>query len=285
MMHRFVLILSTLCFLLCANAQDVRYATFNIRYAKGDRHTQHDWSNRRDSMAHFIQVQHPDICGLQEVLHEQLQDLLKRLPEYAYVGIGREDGKKEGEYAPIFYLRSEWSPLKSGTFWLSETPEKVASKGWDAACERIATWVLLKHRKSGNQLMAINTHFDHVGQKARVESGKLILRKSQELASGVPMVLTGDFNVGPESDVYYSITHQPSFPLVDTFCADAPHQGATYTWHNYARIPIPQCSKIDFIFVSPTIQVINTFIPQESRLPDAFLMSDHNPIISTLRLK
>jgi len=282
-------LLSALCLLLSAyclplEAQDIRYGTFNIRYAKGDRHTQRDWSLRRDSMAHFIKAQHPDICGMQEVLHEQLEDLLQRLPEYAYVGVGREDGKKKGEYAPIFYLRKDWQVMKSGTFWLSETPQKVASKGWDAACERIATWALLKSRHTGKRVMAINTHFDHVGQTARVESGKLILRKSQELASGVPLVLTGDFNVGAESDVYHSITHNPNFALVDTYHADVPHRGVSYTWHNYAKIPVSQCSKIDFIFASPSIQVLSTFIPQESRQPDAFLMSDHNPVFVTLCL-
>lgn len=284
MRHRIYILLLCLLCLSQAKAQDIFYATFNIRYAGGDRHTQRDWTLRKDSLAHFIQAHKISVCGMQEVLHEQMNDLRKLLPEYDYVGVAREDGKKKGEYAPIFYLSQEWEALKSGTFWLSETPEVAGSMGWDAACTRIATWALLKHRKSGKQIMAINTHFDHVGNKARVESGKLILKKASELAQNVPLVLTGDFNVGMESDVYRSITHHADFPITDTFRTGAPHEGIKYTWHNFAKLPVEQCNKIDFIFVSPTIEVLRTFIPAESRQPDAFLMSDHNPFIAILRL-
>lgn len=281
-----LLFLNLLFISLAVCAQDIHYGTFNIRYAGGDRHTVHDWKMRRDSMAHFIQAQHLSICGMQEALDEQIKDLQKRMPEYDYVGVGREDGKKKGEYSPIFFLRNEWKALKSGTFWLSSTPDVPGSMGWDAACTRIATWALLEHRTSGKQLMAINTHFDHVGQVARVESGKLILDKARTLAGNVPLVLTGDFNVGMESDVYQSITHHPQFPIVDTYCCDAPHEGVRYTWHNYVSLPVARCSKIDFIFVSPSIKVLRTFIPEEDRTPSAIeqLMSDHNPFIATLRL-
>jgi len=265
-------------------AQEVKYATFNIRYADGDRHTQHDWKLRRDSLANFILKQNISICGMQEVLEDQLKDLRELLPKYDYVGVGRDDGKKKGEFSPIFYLKEEWKALKSGTFWLSPTPHIIGSKGWDAALPRIATWALLENNKNGKKIMAINTHFDHVGQVARVESGRLILKKTQELAENIPLILTGDFNVGEDSDVYYSITHNEQFPIIDTFHSGAPHQGIKYTWHNFAKIKVNQCSKIDFIFVSPTIKVKNTFIPAESRKQDAFLMSDHNPVIATLQL-
>ena len=280
-----VFFISSLLPCLPLQAQKIQYATFNIRYANGDRHTKHDWKLRRDSLAHFIQAQEISVCGMQEVLYEQLKNLCKLLPEYDYVGVGRDDGKKKGEYSPIFYRKKEWKALKSGTFWLSPTPDVIGSKGWDAALPRIATWALLEHRQSGRQIMAINTHFDHVGQQARVESGKLILQKSRELAGNVPLVLTGDFNVGEESDVYQSITHQPDFPIRDSFHAGAPHEGIRYTWHNFAKIPVRQCSKIDFVFTSPGIQTLRTFIPAESREPDGFLMSDHNPFITTLEIE
>lgn len=288
MMKRYCLLfLLFSCFLpsLTLRAQEIQYATFNIRYANGDRHTPRDWKLRRDSLARFIQTREISICGMQEVLHEQLVDLCKLLPGYDYVGVGRDDGRKKGEYSPIFYLRKDWKVLDSGTFWLSPTPDVIGSKGWDAALPRIATWALLRHHRTGQQVMAVNTHFDHVGQQARIESGKLILQKSSQLAQDVPLVLTGDFNVGEESDVYQSITHQPDFPILDTFHASAPHEGITYTWHNFARIPVRQCSKIDFIFASPQVQVLRTFIPAEDRTPDAFLMSDHNPVIATLKFR
>lgn len=268
----------------CLWAQELRYATFNIRYADGDRHTQHDWKLRRDSVARFIQTQDLSICCMQEVLHRQLRDLRKRLPQYDYVGVGRDNGKRRGEYSPIFYLRQEWKALQSGTFWLSPTPDKAGSKGWDAALPRIATWALLQNRQNGRKVMAINTHFDHVGHQARLESGRLILQKSTELAAGVPLILTGDFNVGQESDVYHTITHSSILPMVDTHFLGVPHEGVAHTFHNFARLPLNQCSKIDFLFSSPGVRVLRTFIPGESREPGAFQLSDHNPIIVTLEL-
>ena len=266
------------------SAQTVNYGSFNIRYADGDRGTQHDWKLRRDSLSSFVRTANLSICGMQEVLHEQLSDLLRLLPEYDYVGVGRDDGQTRGEYAPIFFRRDEWQALGSGTFWLSPTPDITGSKGWDAALPRIATWALLKHKSSQTELICVNTHFDHVGHTARVESGRLILRKVREIAGTRPLVLTGDFNVGMESNVYQSIMHDPDYPLLDSYLTGAPHEGAYYTWHNFGRIPQEQCSKIDFIFVSPGIRVLRTWIPQESRKKGELMMSDHNPVISTLAL-
>lgn len=278
-------------------AQTIQYGSFNVRYANGDRGTRNDWKNRRDTLASFVRHADLSICGMQEVLHEQLLDLQRLLPEYDYVGVGRDDGRTEGEYSPIFFRRSEWRAVESGTFWLSETPDSVGSHGWDAVLPRIATWVLLERREavkhgrgrkskgSPTRLICVSTHFDHIGVEARVESGRLILRKVREIAGELPLVLTGDFNVGMESSVYQSIMHDPDYPLLDSYLLGAPHEGCYYTYHDFARKPQAQCPKIDFIFVSPNIKVTRTRIPAEGRNPGDVLMSDHNPVIVELKIE
>lgn len=284
-MKKIVIALIASFTLTTANAQTLRCATFNIRYANGDRGTRNDWKLRRDSLARFVRAADISVCGMQEVLEEQWTDLQQRLPEYEFVGVGRDDGKRRGEYAPVVFRRDEWRAIRSGTFWLSPTPDEVGSKGWDAALPRIATWALLEHRTQHTQMIFVSTHFDHVGQQARVESGKLILRRVREIAGELPLVLTGDFNVGMESPVYHSITHDPDYPLLDSYMMGAPHKGVNYTFQGFARKPIERCDKIDFVFVSPNIGVVATEIPAESRESEALVMSDHNPIITTIRLK
>lgn len=261
----------------------VNYGSFNIRYANGDRKDpERCWNVRRDRVAAFICDHELGIVGCQEVLHEQLLDLQRLLPQYDYEGVGRDDGKTEGEYSPIFWRRDQWQRLKGGTFWLSENPDEVGKKGWDAVLPRIATWVLLQNRQTGRQLMCINTHFDHVGTQARVESGKLILRKAREIAGKTPLVLTGDFNVDMTSPVYQTITHDPSYTILDTYLQGAPHEGVYYTWHDFGRVAPDRAGKIDFIFASPQIKVLSTLIQPDDRSEHPQHLSDHNPVVSRL---
>lgn len=265
----------------------VNYATFNIRYGDGDKKDAAKcWNARRDRVAEFISSQQLDIVGLQEVLSYQVRDLEERLPDYAYEGVHRDDGKLKGEASPIFWKKDLWERQDGGTFWLSETPDVAGSMGWDAACVRIATWVLLKHHRSGRQVICVNTHFDHVGTKARIESGRLIMRKVSEIADGrdIPLILTGDFNVNASSQTYYTITHNPDFPLLDTFLMGAPHEGPWYSFHGFSSIKPERAEKIDFIFASPGVRVSSTFIPTEDRSSKPQHLSDHSPVVAHLLL-
>lgn len=264
---------------------DINYATINIRLADGDRKDPaRCWNARKDRMAQFILDQRLDIFGCQEVLHEQLTDLLQRLPDYTFEGVGREDGKQKGEYAPIFWRKDEWTRLKGGTFWLSETPDVVASVGWDAALTRIASYVLLKHNQTGKELMCINTHFDHVGHQARQHSAHLILAKAKEIAGDTPFVLTGDFNIDMSDAAYHVITHDATFPILDTYMQGAPHKGPFYTFHNFSRIAADKCTKIDYIFSSPNIKVVSTYIHPEERGENIKHLTDHNPVVAHIVL-
>lgn len=252
----------------------LRWGTFNIRLDNvGDEKAGYGWSVRRDRVADYIKKNHIDVVGMQEVLHSQLEDLLERLPEYDYVGVGRTDGATKGEYSPVFFLKEKFEVLEKGNFWLSETPEVPGSVGWDAALERIASYAKLRDKATGKVFMAVNTHFDHVGVVARRESAKLIMRKIQEIVGTRPAVVTGDFNVTEDDEAYITMTSN-AFRMNDAYHMTPNHTGTCYTWHQFCQIPPLKCEKIDFIFITPTIRVNHSHI----EVPDPkFMLSDHNP--------
>lgn len=255
---------------------EITWSTFNIRY-DNPYDSLNSWTYRKDTVANFIKAQNLDIVGMQEVLHHQLEDLKARLPEYAEVGVGREDGKTQGEYAPLFYKKDRFELLDNNTFWLSQYPDSVGFIGWDGACTRIATWAKLKDKTNGKIFMAINTHFDHVGTEARKKGALLIIEKIKEIVGDQPAVVTGDFNVSDQSEAYQTITGN-SFVLKDAHKTALQQEGASYTFHDFGRIPADSCEKIDFIFVTPQIEVQRNCIPEENREAKKFL-SDHNPEI------
>lgn len=169
--------------------------SFNIRVSDANDGT-NSWEYRYPASALMVLDQKPDIVGLQEALHDQVMYLKNALtPDYKMIGVGREDGKKKGEHMEMLYNKKTISVLKWGTFWLSETPDKP-SMGWDAACVRTATWALMKDRKSGKKFYMVNTHLDHVGTVAREKGLQLICERIAQMnRDGLPMVLTGDFNM------------------------------------------------------------------------------------------
>ncbi len=264
----------------CTSAEQpihIRWATFNIRYDNPS-DAPNDWQSRKDRVANYILDERIDIVGMQEVLHNQFLDLKTALPSYEGIGVGRDDGKTQGEYAPIFYRKDKYEVLDSNTFWLAENPDSVGVFGWDAVCTRIATWAKLKDKASGKVFMAVNTHFDHVGEVARRESALLIIRKIKEIVGDRPAVLTGDFNVTEDSDAYRTITTN-EFVLLDAQKAAAKVEGIGYTFHNFDRYPMEDRTKIDFVFVTPGIKVRSSVIPDV--VPGA-LLSDHNPQVVEL---
>ncbi|MEE1232369.1 MAG: endonuclease/exonuclease/phosphatase family protein [Phocaeicola sp.] len=258
---------------------ELNWATFNVRYDNpGD--SLNNWKYRKDRVAAFVKEQKLDIVGMQEVLHNQLEDLKERLPEYAEVGVGRKDGKTRGEYSPLFFRKDRFELLDSNTFWLSQYPDSVGFIGWDGACCRIATWAKLRDRQSGKVFMAVNTHFDHVGTQARTQSALLIIEKIKEIVGDQPAVLTGDFNVSDQWDAYKTITSN-AFVLKDTYKMAPKVEGVNYTFHDFGRVPMAEREKIDFIFVTPQIEVKEAFIPAEGNDSIGFL-SDHNPQVAKI---
>lgn len=254
-----------------------KWATFNIRLDT-PRDSLNSWDYRKERVAEYIIQNGLDVVGMQEVLNNQFEDLKAMLPGYEGIGAGREDGQKRGECCAIFYRTEKFELLDSNTFWLSEYPDSVGLKGWDADCVRVATWTKLKDKHTGKIVMAVNTHFDHIGVEARKQSALLIIRKIKEIVGELPAVLTGDFNVNDESEAYQTITTN-EFVLNDAHKQALEQKGVDYTFHNFARLAPEKRKKIDFIFTTSTINVISSDIPQEE--PNA-LLSDHNPQVCEL---
>ena len=281
-MRNFVLALLSIVILAGCSKQPelttINVATFNMRYDNPD-DSLNNWQYRKERIAQFIKDQKVEIVGTQELLQNQVDDLKALLPEYDMVGVARDNGKDEGEYAAIFYLRDRFDALDSNNFWLCENPDSVGMKGWDAACTRIATWAKLQDKATGKIFMAVNTHFDHVGEVARRESALLIISKIKEIVGDRPAFLTGDFNVDSTSNAYETITTN-EFVLNDSRKVAKAVEGADYTWHDFGKLPAEERGIIDFIFTTPSIEVLKVYIPQENI--DA-LLSDHNPQVATLQ--
>lgn len=265
---------------LTSSQQPINVMSFNIRYDNPD-DSLNNWQYRKDRVANAIRFYEADILGTQEVLHHQLQDLKERLPEYDVVGVGREDGKEKGEYSALWYNKHRFSLLESGNFWLSETPEVAGSKGWDGACERMASWAKLKDNLSGKVIFALNTHLDHVGVTARREGVNLILEKVKRLSGGVPVVVTGDFNADPQSDVIKQIidTKNPNH-LKDARTASPIVYGPSWSFHDFGKIPYEKRPLIDYVFVRNGLKVLRYGVLAETE-NNGFL-SDHAPILVTV---
>lgn len=245
----------------------IRIMSFNIRCSDVRGVT---WQERRPLVSEQIRQLHPDSVGLQEA-HEEWMDYLKEAlkEEYASVGVGREDGKSEGEHSAIFYLKNKYDLVAHGDFWLSETPEKP-SKGWDAACMRVCTWARLKKREDDSEYVHINTHFDHVGRKAQQNSVSLIHNKAAEF-SNLPVVFTADLNIPEGGKIYEEMV---SSQLKDAKFL-APDTMTHLTFHGGRKRP-PVKLVIDYVLVNSLVK------PTVYRvLTDGIngkMVSDHYPI-------
>lgn len=259
---------------------ELKVMTYNIRY-DNPQDGLNDWPHRKEVAAQVIREGNIDLVGAQEVLAHQLDDLKTRLPGYTALGVGRTDGKQAGEYAPLLFKNARFTVKESGNFWLSPTPEIAGSKGWDAALERIATWAILKDKASGKELLVLNTHFDHLGTAARLESAKLLRAKAAELGKGLPVIITGDFNAEPDSDAIGYLTGAGQ--LIDSRSIAHQAKGLPYTFHDFGRAPAEKKVLIDYVFVDGKTQVLEYEV-----LPDklnGIYLSDHAPVVVTLSME
>ena len=280
-----ILLVHILLFSLLSCSQKskpINTMSFNIRYDNPEDGKQ-NWHHRKENIIRMINFNDLDIIGMQEVLITQLNFLKENLSQYNTVGVGRVDGKEKGEFAPIFFKKDRFEELKSGTFWLSETPEKV-SKGWDAALERIATWVILKDKTTGKAFIFMNTHFDHIGKHARIESSKLLKQKSMELAGNLPLILTGDFNLVPESEgIKTLIEPNGKNTLVNSSSLAAISYGPNWTTCGFDNRPFEKRKIIDYIFLRH-VEKVNKYAVFTEMLNDIYL-SDHCPVFAQVELK
>lgn len=267
-----------------STAAEVKVVSFNIRFGTANDGENH-WDKRRTFLIETIKSLNPDLLGTQETLGFQRDYLAKELADYAHLGVGRDDGKEKGEMMALYYRRTRFEQLESGHFWLSETPEVVGSKSWDSSLPRMATWVKLsdKTQPSAPKLLFLNTHFDHRGGTARLESAKLIRKKINELGTGCSVVITGDFNTDQKSPPYEAlfapIDGQQSYVL-DTYRAKHPERKdneGTFSGFDAAAVKGP---RIDWIGVSRDWKIQSAEIDRTQR--DGRTPSDHFPITATL---
>ncbi len=228
-------------------AQHFNVATYNLRYANhGDSLHGNGWDQRFPVIANMVQFHGFDIFGTQEGLYHQLEDLKQNLPNYTYIGIGREDGKNAGEHSAIFYRKDKFELLDKGDFWLSTITDKP-NKGWDAVLPRICSWGKFKEKGTNFVFYFFNLHMDHVGVQARAESAKLILKKIKEFPANMPAILTGDFNVDQTNESYTLVN--TSGILKDAFDLAPIKLANTGTFNNFHTTAVTN-SRIDHIFVT-----------------------------------
>jgi len=255
----------------------LRIATYNMRYNNaGD--GPDAWPNRKEMVKNLVRHYDFDVFGTQEALRGQLNDVAE-LPEYAFVGHGRDDGKEAGEHSAIFYKKARLKLLETGDFWLSETPDKPG-KGWDATCcNRICTWAKFRDLQSGQEFFFFSVHFDHEGVEARRQSGRLMVQKIKEIAQNAPVVCVGDLNSTPDTEQVkslqallgdaYLLTQRPAYGPVGTF--------------NGFELNAPLRDRIDYIFVSRGSTVRDYAVLTDSMR--GHYPSDHFPVVAEVLLK
>ncbi|CAF1032058.1 unnamed protein product [Adineta steineri] len=262
-------------------ATALRVMTYNIRYdttADG----QNQWSNRKANVFQLIKDRTPDLLGIQEALARQMTDLQTALPNYRHYGVGRDDGNTRGEYSAIFYRADRFDLLKSGTFWLSPTPTIVGSKGWDAAITRICSWIQIRDKRTQQVLYHFNTHYDHKGENARLQSSHLILNQIKTIAgTTTPVIFTGDLNATPNSDPYRTIITNTAFK--DSYSiSEIPHCGPNGTFSTF-DVSNKMGDRIDYIFSTSHFKVLQHGALTDSN--DGFYPSDHIPVLAEVIIK
>ncbi len=258
---------------VAAQPSSLSVMSFNIRYDNpGD--GPNTWKNRLPLIDSTLNTIRPDIIGMQEVLHRQLEELQRILPGYAMYGVGRDDGLMGGEYVPVFYDRTRFRLEDAGFYWLSPTPDRP-SRGWDAALPRIATWCLLSEPASGRKFGIVNAHLDHIGEEAREKSALLIQQQARRLFGELPWVCMGDFNADATSGVYRVFDQDPA--LQDAARGSEGEHTGTYQDFGRAVRPV----RIDFIFV-PAAWTVADYRVLEIYRGDLFI-SDHFPLLAELR--
>jgi endonuclease/exonuclease/phosphatase family metal-dependent hydrolase len=276
----FVVFISCMNMLPVNAQQPLNVMSFNIRY-NNTSDSLNSWPYRKDIAASQVKFFDVDVLGVQEALYDQMLDLQQRLPGYKYEGVGRDDGKTKGEYSAIFYNTTRLKFLNGSTFWLSEHPDAVGVKGWDAVLPRIVTWCAFEDKINHKKFFAFNTHFDHIGRIARAESAKLLLRKVKEIAGDNPVVVTGDFNAGDEDEPIKIITDKSNGDhLTDSkFISLQPHYGPDGTFNAFKSKEVSN-EAIDHIFIKNNFKVLKHGTISESW--NGRFSSDHFPVFAQI---
>ena len=255
----------------------MKIMSFNLLCGGGDRR---DWRCRTELVLDTIRKADPDTLGVQEAHYDWIKVLFAGLPAYDYVGVGRKDGKTDGEFSAVFYKKDKFRALDSGSFWLSETPDVPGVKGWDAACVRVCSWAKLEEKATGKRFVHFNTHLDHVGLVAMQQGALLVTAKAAEICPDLPAFFTGDFNVTPDSAPYRTV--------IEAGFGDARHlaidsdDSPTFHWEVFvSKRPKKENTVIDYCFVKGDVQV-QSFRVLRDVYPGDLYPSDHYPVLATV---
>lgn len=303
-MKRFFLCALMATFAFTALAQELNVGSVNVRFLTPRDNKKHNgWDERKGYLCDMINLEAFDVFGAQEVKKQQLDDMLAALPDYRYIGVGRDDGANKGEFCPVFYRKDKFKMLDGGTFWLSETPDKV-SKGWDGMCRRVCSWGYFQRKSDKTRFYFLCTHLDHRGKVAKTEGAKLVVNWIKEHCKGENAIVVGDFNANQNSK-YYRVFSESGI-LNDTYDV-AKYRFAptgTFSAFNPERYTT---ERIDHIFVTNDIKVsrygmltyhyfrdmkgelkaMDTAAPTEIKGEnrDVKCISDHYPVQSWITLK
>lgn len=260
-----------------AEAKPLRVLSYNLRYITSEDKGDRAWTARRDQAAELIKNEAADLVGIQEGLPQMMDDLAQRLSGYAVIGVGREDGINQGEYAALLVKTDRFRIQESGTFWLSDTPTVCNSCTWGNTVTRICTWAKLYDRETKRTLHFFNTHLDHASPMARQKGTELILARIAERKASGPIILTGDFNASDEDPLHAAI-HTAGFTDVwKALNKDVP-ANESGTFHRFTGVT--NQSRIDFIYATPDMKGLESMIVKTSK--NGNYPSDHFPVRATL---
>jgi len=280
-MKKIILLLSILLTQITASAFEVDALTFNIRFDNAN-DGDNAWPKRAVMVGEWIKSESPDVIGLQEALRHQINDIRKLASSYSEYGVGRDDGKSRGEHCSVLYLKDRFKLDKKdcGTFWFSDTPEKIASKSWGNEIPRICTWVRLIEKKTNKGFYVYNVHYDHRSQPSRLGASKLIIEKiSKRKQPNEPIILMGDFNAA-ENNPAIKIFKEEPLKLLDTFRVVKPDEERVKTFHGFRGGSYPG-GKIDHVFILPkTAKISSASIVRFNK--DKRYLSDHYPVRAKL---
>lgn len=257
----------------------VSVMSFNIRYGSAKDGANH-WRLRKELVDKVIKTHDADVIGMQEALKFQIDAILDAAPVYAMVGVGRDDGDTLGEYSAILYKKGRFNVTNSGTFWFSDTPEKIASKSWGNNITRICTWALFEDKNSGASFYHFNLHLDHRSQPSREKSVQLLAKKIAARSTKSPFLVTGDLNAGEDNPAIQFLTHTPQtqslpeLPLIDAFRILHPEATNVGTFNGFKGVRTG--NKIDYIFVCKQAKVMHASIIRDNQ--DGRFPSDHFPV-------
>ena len=249
------------------NGQPLEVMTFNVRLdIPSD--SVNNWNYRKGDACRMIAYYSPDLLGMQEVLHNQMEDLKRGLPQYTALGVGRDDGKEAGEYCPIFFRTNRFTLVEYGI------------KGWDASYNRVTTWAILQEKNNGQKFVYFNTHLDNDGKTARKEGVQLILDKIKEIAPDMPAIITGDFNCTPGEEPLQTLEKGGMENAAKTAAVT---YGPSWSFHDFGRLPVEERVLLDYVFVTKSAKIDRYRVIQDK--PENSYLSDHCPILVELTVQ